>query len=174
MEESLLENISLGIAVISICIAMFTAGWTFYRDAIQTPTFRVSIAIKSIYQAGQDPIGPNIFLEALNMGPLPNRLGVAWCRKSWWQRYRKPKESLAHIYSDYGHVAATQSGQRIEVGDTGTHVFPYDGDCFLKFDWVEVGVAHGYGRMHWAPRSQLRQVLKKYRADFPQEIPLDD
>ncbi len=103
---------------------MLTAGWTIYRDAVQRPKFRVSIAIKSVYQAGHEPIGPDVFVEALNLGPLANRLGVAWCRKSWWQRRVNPTESFAHIYSDYGHITATPSGERIEVGDTGTHVFP--------------------------------------------------
>ena len=147
---------------------MLTAGWTIYRDVIQRPKFRVSIAIKSIYQAGQEPVGPDLYVEALNLGPLPNRFGVVWCRKSWWRRQVKETGSYASIYSDYGHVATTPSGERIEVGDTGTHVFPYDVDCFLKEDWAQVGVSDGYGRTHWAPRKHLREVRKKYRERFLQ------
>lgn len=153
---------------------MLTAGWTIYRDAIQRPKFRVSIAIKSVYQAGHEPIGPDIFVDALNLGPFPNRLGVVWCRKSWWQRRVNPTQSFAHVYSNYGHVAATPSGERIEVGDTGTHIFTYDVDCFLNNDWAQVGVSDGYGRYHWAPRKQLCEVHDKYQRDFLQEGPPGD
>lgn len=167
-----LELTSIIIAIVAICVSMFTAGWTVYREAIQRPKFRVSIAIKSVYQAGHEPIGPDIFVEVLNLGPLPNRLGLVWCRKSWWQRRVNPTKSLAHIASDYGHIATTTSGERIEVGDTGTHVSPYNVDCFLNGDWSQVGVTDGYGRNHWAPRKQLREAREQYRREFPQEGPL--
>lgn len=145
---------------------MLTAGWTIYRDAVRRPRFRVSIAIKSVVQAGRDQVGPDIYVEALNLGPLPNRLGIVFCRKSWWQRRRHPTTSIAFITPDYEHVATTRSGERIEVGDIGTHVFPYDADCFLKEDWTQIGVGDGYGRMHWAPRKQVREVHEKYRQKF--------
>ena len=150
---------------------MLTAGWTIYRDAIRKPKFRVSISLKTVVQAGREPDGPHIFVEALNMGPDSNRFRIVFCRNSWWQRRIKGAVGGAFIYSDYAHVAATRGGERIEVGDTATSVFPYDADCFLKDDFVQVGVSDGYGRMHWAPRAQLRKVRKKYCQDFPQVLP---
>lgn len=105
-------------------------------------------------QAGREPDGPHIFVDALNMGPVSNRFGLVFCRESWWQR-RIEDTGGAFIYPDYAHGATTRGSVRIEVGDTATSVFPYDADCFLKEDFVQVGVSDGYGRMHWAPRAQL-------------------
>ena len=154
---------------------MLIAGWTIYRDAIQRPRFRVSIAVKTIYQAGQEPVGPHLYVEALNLGPLPNRLGVVWCRKSWRERLVNRPAYIINVYPDYGHMAATPSAERIEVGDTGTFVFPYDVDCFLKIeDLAQVGVSDGYGRTHWAPRQQLRKVRKKFREEFLEEAPAQE
>lgn len=125
-----MELSTLIIAILSIVIASITAGWTIYRDAIRKPKFRVSISKKIIQQVGLDPIGPDIYLEALNLGPLPNRLGCTFCRVGWWRRRFYRKENSAFLYSDHAHPAATASGKRIDVGDTGMIVFPYNNDCF--------------------------------------------
>jgi hypothetical protein len=46
----------------------------------------MSVAIKNIVRAGQPADGPHIFLEALNVGPIPNRIGVPFARKNWLKR----------------------------------------------------------------------------------------
>ncbi len=163
-------TLTIVIAIVALSVSMLTAGWTIYRDAIQKPKFRVSISLKTVVQAGREPDGPHIFVEALNMGPVSNRFGLVFCRESWWQRRIKDTGG-AFIYPDYAHVATTRGSERIEVGDTATSVFPYDADCFLKEDFVQVGVSDGYGRMHWAPRAQLRKAREKYREKFSQVLP---
>lgn len=165
-----MDTVSIIVAIVSLCVSMLTAGWTIYRDVIQRPKFQVSIAIKNVQQAGFEPLGPDIYLEALNLGPLPNRIGVPYCRKSWWHRRFQRKNTFAFIYPNFGHMAATQTAARIEVGDTGTFVFPYDADCFLKIDWAQIGISDGYGRRHWAPRKQLRQLRKRFLRDFPPQV----
>ena len=159
-------DITLIIAIIAICISFFTAGWTVYRDIFQRPKFKVSIAIKSIHQAGREPIGPDIYIEALIIGPIPNRLGVIFCQKTWFQRRLDQSKGMAFISSDYAHSAATSPTDRIEVGDTGTRILPYDIDCFLSEDWARVGIKDGYGRTHWAPKKQLLNVREKYQRDM--------
>jgi hypothetical protein len=161
-----MEIIAIVIAVVSLSIAMLTLGWTIYRDAIQKPRFRVSVAIKSIYQAGSEPDGPYVFVEALNLGPLPNRIGMVYARNSWWQRQIKRNKHYAFIYPDFAHIAASPADTRIEVGDKGTFVFPYDQESFLKMDFDRIGVADGYGHMHWSSRAQMQKLRKQYREDF--------
>jgi len=161
-----MEIVAIVIAVVSLSVAMLTLGWTIYRDAIQKPRFRVSVAIKSIHQAGHEEDGPYVFVEALNLGPLPNRLGLVFARKSWWQRRMKFDKRYAFIYPDFGHMATTPAGTRLEVGDIGTFVFPYDRDCFLKTEFVSVGVADGYGRTHWTSRAHTRKAREQYHEDF--------
>jgi len=152
-------------AVISLGVSMLTLGWTIYRDAIRQPRLRPSIAIKTVNQRGRPPDGPHIFVEALNMGPIPNRLGLVFARKSWWQRKIK-RAPGAFIYPNWGHMATTPASSRLEVGDRGTFVFPFERNCFLKEDFSNVGVSDGFGRMHWAPSKELRKAKERYHREF--------
>ncbi len=121
--------------------------------------------------------GPYVFVEALNMGPLSNRIAVVWMRKSWWDRKIKRDHTIAHINPDYGHYATTDSGARIEVGDRATFVFPYNKEVYLREDgedtflneadgYAEIGVTDGYGRFHWAPKKQFIYLKEKIKTDF--------
>jgi hypothetical protein len=161
-----METTTIVISLVSLSVAMLTLGWTIYRDAIQRPKFRTSVGINTIYQAGHDPDGPHIVVEALNLGPLPNRIMSVHVRKSWWRLKTQPKDSAAFIYPNYQHWATTPAATRLEVGDTGRFLFPYDKDCFLKEDFVRVGISDGYGHIHWAPRAQLRRAREQYRERF--------
>ena len=73
-------------SILAIAISSLTLGWTIYRDAIRRPKFRVDIAVKKIVQQGHPPDGPYVFVEALNMGPIPNRIGLTFLRKNWIKR----------------------------------------------------------------------------------------
>lgn len=148
---------SLAISGLALLISAFVAGWTVYRDAIQKPKFRVTAAVKSIYQQHHEPIGPDFYIEALNLGPLPNRIGLVYARPSWFDRIFRKKLS-AMIMHDHSHLANTASGQRVEVGDSVTFVFPLDGD-FQSAEFAQFGVADGYGTIHWAARKNVRKAL---------------
>jgi len=148
-------------AIISIAISAGTLGWTVYRDAIQKPKFRVSAAFTSFVVHGMDPDGPYIVIEALNLGPIPNRLGLVWLRPSWFSRKVRGKTS-ANVMADHSHFATTQAGSRIEVGDKGVFVIPITDDCFLNHDFAEVGVSDGFGRIHWAPKRDMNKLKRRY------------
>lgn len=154
------------VATIALIVSSLTLGWTIYRDAIQKPKFRVSIAIKTIFQHGHEPDGPYIFVDALNLGPLPNRVSMICIRKSWINRILHPDDSNAVITPDWRHWANTAAGTRLDVGDTAQFVIPFDRDAFLKENFIDIGVSDGYGRIHWAKRKQLRVAKKRYRMRF--------
>jgi hypothetical protein len=106
------------VSLVAITVSSVTLGWTIYKDAIRKPKFRMSIGVRHIVRAGQPSDGPHIFLEALNVGPIPNRIGVPFARKNWVKR-RITDRANGHIfiYPNFGHWATTQSAARIEVGD---------------------------------------------------------
>jgi hypothetical protein len=156
-------------SVLAIAISSLTLGWTIYRDAIRKPKFRVDIAVKKIVQAGRQPDGPYVFVEALNVGPIPNRIGLTFLRKSWIKRrLLDRKHGSAMVYPDYHHWATTKASTRLEVGDQANFVFPYERESFLKENFSQVGVADGFGQIHWASRRDLRRAQEKYRKDFPE------
>jgi hypothetical protein len=155
-------------SMLAIAISSLTLGWTIYRDAIRKPKFRVDIAVKKIVQAGHDHDGPYIFVEALNLGPIPNRIGLTFLRKNWIRRrILDRRHGSAMLYPDYHHWATTKASTRLEIGDQANFVFPYNKEAFLKDNFSQVGVADGFGRIHWASRRDLRKARKKYRKDFP-------
>jgi hypothetical protein len=157
-------------SVLAIAISSLTLGWTIHRDAIRKPKLRVDIAVKKIVQAGHDHDGPYIFVEALNLGPTPNRIGLTFLRKNWIRRrILDRRHGSAMLYPDYHHWATTKASTRLEMGDQANFVFPYNKESFLKDNFSQVGVADGFGRIHWASRRDLRKARKKYRTDFPND-----
>ena len=102
------------------------------------------------------------------MGPIPNRIGLTFLRKNWIKRrLLDRKNSTAKGDPDYHHWATTRASTRLEVGDQANFVFPYDTKFFPKDNFSQVGVADGFGRMHWTSRRDFRNALAKYRRDFP-------
>ncbi len=73
------------------------------------------------------------------------------------------------IYPDYKHWATTRASTKIEVGDQANFVFPYDEKSFLKEDFSQIGVADGFGRVHWSSRAEFRAARKKYEKDFGEQ-----
>lgn len=153
-----MEFYALIISALALAVSLFVAGWTVYRDAIQKPRFRVTAAVKSIIQQGREPIGPDFFIEALNLGPLPNRIGLVYARPRWFDRTFRRKLS-AMIMHDPAHLGNTAAGQRVEVGDSVSFVFPLNSD-FHAEEFAQFGVADGYGAIHWATRKNIAKALK--------------
>jgi hypothetical protein len=136
-------------SILAITISSLTLGWTIYRDAIRQPKFKVDVGVKKIMQAGREPEGPLLSVEALNMGPIPNRIGLTFVRKNWMKRrFFDRDRGSAMVYPDYNHRVATPASTRLEVGDQANFIFPYTKDCFLKEDFSQIGVADGFGRIH--------------------------
>jgi len=159
--------ISMVTSVIAIAISSLTLGWTIYRDAIRKPKFRVDVAVKKLVQKDRQPEGPYLFIEALNVGPIPNRVGLTFARKSWIKRrLLERKTGTAMIYPDFGHWAATKASTRLEVGDVANFIFPYGPDTFLKDEFSQVGVSDGFGQIHWSSRGDWQKVQERYRKDF--------
>jgi hypothetical protein len=155
-------------SLFAIAISSLTLGWTIYRDAVRKPKLKVTIGVKRIIQKGQASEGPFIFVEALNLGPLPDRIGLTFARKSFIKRrFTHRDRGAAMIYPNYEHWATTRASTRLEVGDQATFVFPYTKECFLKEDFLQIGVADGFGRTHWCSRRDFREIREKFKRDFP-------
>lgn len=161
------DHIPMITSIIAIAISLIALGWTIYRDAIRKPKFRVEFAINRILHAGRGEEGPFLILEALNLGPIPNRITGTFLRKSWIRRnIFERKYDRAFVVPDFTHWATYKSGERIEVGNSARFVFPYDQNCFLSENYVRIGIADGFGRKHWAKRKDMRKVKEQFRAKF--------
>lgn len=161
--------IPVAISLLALVISGVSLGWNIY-SAMQRPKFRVSVAKKRIFQIGADPSPPFISVEALNLGPSSGRIGLVFLQKSWWSRRIKRLEtSSAFLAADYSHPATSPQSvlaAQIEVGDSAAHAFPYELNSFLKEDWVRVGFADSFGRLHWASKKELKSLRSQYLTDF--------
>lgn len=157
------------IAVISLIVSVFVFGWTIYRD-LQTPKFRVSVSVKRIYTHGGEPSKSFISVDAVNFGPIPNRAIMVYLKKNWWiRKVLREDGSDAVLYPDYVHQATSPQSvlsEQIKVGDTASFSFPYDTKCFLSENFVAVGVADGFGRIHWCNKNKLKKLRKRFLDDF--------
>lgn len=160
-EPIFMDILSVFISLAALFFSGISLGWTIYRD-IQKPRFKVSIGVKRIFQQSSPPSEPIISVDAVNVGPLPNKVGLVLLQKNWWQRKLGNKDKAhAHIQADYAHQGTSPPSvhsERIEVGELASYAFPYKLECFFNEDWAQIGVADGYGRMHWAPKDQLVKV----------------
>ncbi|WP_026282981.1 hypothetical protein [Rhizobium sp. 2MFCol3.1] len=155
------EIITLCLSGASFIVSAFVAGWAVYRDVIQKPKFRVYISVKNIFMPdGKTIIGPDIFVEATNLGPIPNRVIGTYARPGWFARKRG--KLSAYIHPDYAHLAHNVPKDRIEVGNGATFVFPLT-STFLDGDFRQVGVSDGFGRTHWASRKILAEAAKQVK-----------
>lgn len=160
------ELIPLITSAIAILISSLTLGWTIYRDAVRKPRLRVTIGIRSILQDGLPADGPHILVESLNIGPIPNRTGATHLRKGWLNRRIDPDNSYAFVIADYRHWACSKAGDRLEVGDAARFIFGYNEKCFLKDDYIQVGIADGYGMVHWTSRKNYKAIKTRFLREF--------
>lgn len=156
------------LSIIAIAISMFTLGWTVYRD-VRRPKFKISISISRIVAQGASASDRFVSLNALNLGPIPNKVNMPYATKSWIRR-KILRDSWPHavIVPDYSHPATSNEQQRmsrLEIGDSITFAFPLNEESFLSnSEYTRVGVTDGFGRAHFAPRSQLKKLRRQFMA----------
>jgi hypothetical protein len=45
-------------------------------------------------------------------------------------------------------------------------MFPYKQECLLAETPKRIGISDSFGRMHWAPRRELKRAIRQYQKDF--------
>ncbi len=151
------------ISTIALTLSVFVFGWTIYRDAIQKPKFRVKLSVSRLIGGNVDSSSdPFLSVEALNLGPLPNRVGLIYVQKNWFRRrILRDEYPLAVVTHDSNHLATNENTRKlnmVEAGDSANFAIPIIEGCFLGSDYVRLGVSDGYGRMHWCKRSELKRA----------------
>lgn len=82
----------------------------------------------------------------------------------WGRLLRRPRHFI--ILNDHSNPLNPTLPYKIEVGDTVTLLLPYDANCFLKEPASHIGVSDSFGRLHYAPRKQLREAQRQFHKDF--------
>ncbi len=162
-----LGAVAIFISVFSILIAAFSLGWNIYRDVILKPKVKVAFGVRTIHSPAMAPTD-HVILTATNFGPGDVKLSMIQAKNtSLWKRITR-KAQYAVIIHDYTNPMSAQLPTKVEVGDKIDLLLPYDEDCTLKSGFTHVGISDYYGRVHWAPRTEIRKAVERYRKDFAQ------
>ena len=160
------ENIALAISIASAVIASLSLGWNIYRDVVLRARVRVSFSIVSIIHESLPDRPRYLSISATNFGPGPVTLSMPCAKNAplWRRIARKTKHAV--INPDYTNPLSGKLPKKVEVGDKLDLLLPYKKDCLLHARFTHVGLSDYFGRMHWAPRAQLKAAYRQYHEEF--------
>jgi hypothetical protein len=159
-------QLALLISFISILIATASFVWNIYRDVALKAKVDVSFAVVFIIHETLPHQPQYLNLKITNFGPGVVNISMIFVKEAelWRRLFRKTRHAV--VNADYTNPMSSRLPAKIAVGDKIELLLPYDKDCFLKSHFTHVGVSDYYGRVHWAPRRQLKKAYESWHKDF--------
>lgn len=156
--------ISLG----SLIIALFSFVWNIWSKFIYPkPVVKTSINFMTLYDKNGD--GPScISLNATNLGPTEVTLYTAIARepKAWFKRKNisilMPIEGFPTTIERTNGPFSGGLPKKLPVGEQFSVFFPVSAseDWFEKNNLIDFGFNDTFGRNHWCPRKQGKDLRK--------------
>lgn len=166
----LVSAVAALISLISVLLAGLSIGWNIYRDVLLKPKLRVDISISSLI--GPDlPADPreteHIAVSAVNHGPGGAIIcqGLHMKDASLWRRIRR-KTKHYWVIHDWKNPLSDQFPKVLQVGERINLMLPFEEKCLLKSEPTHIGIGDSFGRTHWVPRRQVKEVNANYRERF--------
>ncbi len=161
-----IEYIALTVSIFSVLVASLSLGWNIYRDVILKAKVDVSFAVVTIIHDSLPNRPRYLNLKVTNFGPGPVTISTICAKEAQlWRRLLK-KQKGAIVTPDYSNPLSAKLPAKIEVGDKIDLLLPYDKDCLLQSHFTHVGVFDYYGRLHCAPKSDLKKAYSTWQKDF--------
>lgn len=156
------EIIAIIISCFSITIAALSLGWNIYRDVILKPKLKVSFKIGEIIWEGQKESIEKIILSVTNLGH-----GTIICSMIHWKNtdiYKQLMQSSTAgvIIHDYENPMSGKLPCKLDVGEKNDYLFSIDKECILEKGVTHIGMRDSFGRIHWAPKIHVKEVMNKY------------
>lgn len=161
-------QLAIIISVASAAIAAISLGWNIYRDVILKPKAVVSVARKNIVGPGIEPSPDYIGISATNHGPGPIILNTVVLRNTSLLKKITKEEGYAVLIHDYENLHSSRMPAKLDVGESVNLFVTYDLECFLSEDYTELGISDSFGRTNWAPKKSMKELRKKWLAEFEQ------
>lgn len=160
------SQIAILISALSAGIASFALGWNIYRDVVLKAKVRVSTTVVTIIHDSMPERPDFISVKATNYGPgIVHILMIEAKTSPLWRRLlRKTKHAV--IMYDYTNPLSAKLPKKLEVGETADLLLPYTKESWPKEPFTHIGVSDSFGRVHWAPRKQLRKVREQWQEKF--------
>lgn len=164
---------AIAISLCSVAIAVASFVWNVWSKFIYPkPRLVVSFRIMSVFQSGIWS-QKHINMSIVNHGPIKTQVYCAVLQERD-HPFSKPRWAILNPINDFPREPCQSHGpfsgglpKNLEVGESLTLFFPYVEDGFLDGTIINIGVTDVFGNHHWARRKQLKEVVQKFRADFP-------
>ena len=159
---------ALFISIGSLVVAIFSFVWNVWSKFIYPkPRVETSIAMMNLYDSnGKGP--PFIALNATNFGPADVTLYLAIAAKprKWFQRKKEiaSLNPLEGFPARMDHSNGPFSGglpKKLAVGEQFSAYFPVTKDWFTKDNLIDFGFCDTFGRNHWCPRKQGKNLKER-------------
>jgi hypothetical protein len=166
MAELLFTYGPLGLSALAFFVSAFSLGWNIYRDVVMKPTLRVQFGVSQLLNE-DGPLGPPLLtLSATNYGPGQVTCEMASIKRSSILRWLTRRIVRANVVQDYKHPMCWKLPHRLNMAEHLQLVFGYDAKCFIRTLPTHVGIYDSFGRVHWAPRRQVKEAIARYKKDF--------
>lgn len=144
--------VPLVISSLSFLVSIGAFFWSVYRDIILKPKMRVRIQILEEAFGKEEP---RVILSIVNHGPGRVKYNLLLMKRvsaRLWDRVRRRNTKYFAIDKP------TITGD-LERGDRSDHVLPF---AIPTVDFTHLGVQDTFGRTHWAPKRDIRDLRKTY------------
>ena len=160
-------TIAILVSVGSLLVAGLSLGWNIYRDIVLKPRVKVSFKKGNIHHSTLAKPLPKLALSATNLGPGQVKLSMIWFRNvTLWKRLTRTTQ-LAFIVPDYTEPMSAKLPATVEPGDRIDLLLPWDEKCCMSAPCTQMGISDYFGRVHWAPRKDVKAAREQWLKDFP-------
>jgi len=158
-------QVAIFLSALSLAVSFTALGWNIYKELGLKARIKVAVSvIEMIYAEHREK---RVMFYVVNFGPGAVFVTSLTLKKSWWQRRRSEYKTKFYSLIAEDRTASWDSLPiKLDVGQQGRFVVPYDAECFLKEKHSRAGVMDSFERYHWARRKRLRRAEKQYEKDF--------
>ena len=159
-------TVAILISVGSLLVAGLSLGWNIYRDIVLKPRVKVSVGKRTIHHSTLRKPLPKLILSATNLGPGTVKLSMIQFRNAtlWMRLTRATKQGV--IIHDYAEPMSAKLPATVEPGDRIDLLLPWDEECCMSDPCTHMGISDYFGRLHWAPRADVKETRKQWLKDF--------
>ncbi len=103
-------------------------------------------------------------ISAVNRGPGTANIRRVVYQVGWFKRLIKDRDKYETVepFESKDHELPV----KLDMGDRTEFTLPYESGCFLDLKPTRIGMTDIFGRTHWAPRRELREVAGRYEIAF--------
>ncbi len=159
-------TIAILVSVGSLLVAGLSLGWNIYRDIVLKPRVKVSFGKRMIHHSTLPKPLPKLVLSATNFGPGAVKLSMIQFRNATlWKRLTRATEHAVIIH-DYTEPMSAKLPATVEPGDQIDLLLPWDEKCCMSEPCTHMGISDYFGRVHWAPRSDVKATRERWLKEF--------